>query len=109
VPEIANCVRVEYDLYYPVDAASGEGGVRPYAVGNPGWVKLGQDMSNMNFIDIPTEEIGGLVYAHQHVVIPTSGLTPCSELYIGAIGSLMIYEGPIYLDNIVLYEEVYVD
>lgn len=109
IPEIAEAIRVEYDLYYLLEASNLEGGVRPYAVGNPGWVKLGVDANNANIIDLPVETINGKDYAVQHVVIPATGTSGCSELYVGSIGSLQVYEGPVYMDNLVIITEEYVD
>lgn len=109
IPEIKDTIRIEYDLYYQIDSDIQSGGVRPYAVGNPGWVKLGLDENNMNLKEMDIVTINGLTYAVQHVDIPVSNVSACNELYIGIVGSLMVYDGPIYLDNLVLHSERYID
>jgi hypothetical protein len=46
----------------------------------------------------------------QHVVIEVLGTGACSELYVGINGAAgLIYEGPIFLDNLVIYSEEYAD
>jgi mannan endo-1,4-beta-mannosidase len=109
LPKIADCVRLEFDLYYLLEAAKSPGGFRPYVAGNPGFVKLGVDANNVELSALPTEEINGKTYAVQHVVIPLIGVSACSELYLSSVGNMIEYIGPIYLDNLVGYEEVFVE
>ncbi len=107
--DFSKYTKVSYDMYYRMDAV-GEGvGVRPYAVANPGWVKLGLDLNNFPLGDLPQEEINGYNYAIQHLEIDIAGASSATELYIGIIGSKLPYQGPIYVDNIQLFEEVYID
>lgn len=109
LPSIGQAISLEYDLYYDIEVIDPVGGVRPYAVANPGWVKMGLDENDLQINDLPLVEFEGKTYAHQHVVIEVTGASGATELYIGIVGNGQPYLGPIYLDNIQIFVEQFVE
>lgn len=109
VGNLADVIRIEFDVYYKKDLASGIGEFKPYAVANPGWVKLGVDLNNQPLETLEIVDMNNETYYKQHVSIPVSGIFDAPELYIGVVGGEISYNGPIYVDDIILVGETIVD
>jgi len=109
VGNLADIIRLEYDIYYKEALIFGEGEWKPYAVANPGWTKLGLEMNNQLSSNLESVEVNGETYLKHHVSIEVTGIFDAPELFIGVVGSYVGYDGPVYIDDIVLIGEEVVE
>ncbi len=106
---LADYIRIEYDIYFSQEGVKNDGASNPYAVANPGWVKLGLEENTMLMKDLELVTMEGKDYYKHHVTIPIGGFISANELYIGIIGQFLHYEGIVYIDDIELFEERYIE
>ncbi|PLV59946.1 cellulase family glycosylhydrolase [Thermotoga sp. KOL6] len=102
--DLFECEILEYDIYIP-DLEDLSGRLRPYAVLNPGWVKIGLDKNIMNYKGGKIVLFNGQRFRKFHVKIEFNRVSGVKELHIGVVGDHLKYEGPIYIDNIRLYKK----
>jgi len=100
---LSECEILEYDIYIP-NVEGLKGRLRPYAVLNPGWVKIGLDMNNANVESAEIITFGGKEYRRFHVRIEFDRTAGVKELHIGIVGDHLRYDGPIFIDNVRLYK-----
>jgi len=98
------CEILEYDIYIP-DVEGLTGRLRPYAVLNPGWVKIGLDMNNTSIDSGELVSFDGKKYRKFHVRIEFDKTPGVNELHIGVVGDHLEYDGPIFIDNVRLYKK----
>lgn len=106
VPEIQKANRISYDLLIPTGLTT-EGSLQPYVALNPGWIKVGQGQYNEKYNDLQEITINNVTYKvlHFQADYDPSGATQqnSTDLYIGIVGNMLQYNGPVYIDNVTLY------
>ncbi|PLV56249.1 cellulase family glycosylhydrolase [Thermotoga sp. SG1] len=101
--QLSECEILEYDIYIPDKELTGR--LRPYAVLNPGWVKIGLDMNNASVDSGELVSFDGKKYRKFHVRIEFDKTPGVNELHIGVVGDHLEYDGPIFIDNVRLYKK----
>jgi mannan endo-1,4-beta-mannosidase len=103
LPEIQQANRVSYDLLIPTGVTT-DGSLQPYVALNPGWIKVGQGQS-FKYNDLPEVKVGNGTYkaVHFQADYDPSSASQSTDLYIGIVGNMLQYKGPVYIDNVTLY------
>jgi len=101
--------RVKYDIYYPAsvfdDASDAAQAIRPYAVLNPGWQKIGVDKVIGSISDYPIVTFNNNDYYHVHVDTTWDPKLDANEFYIGLVNNELAYKSSTYIDNVRFYQK----
>ncbi len=108
INDLVDYAMVSYDLYIPSEdlSAQSDSQISLYAVLNPGWIKL--NISTYQISKIPVVEINGTKYFKLSITdnFPQN-ILGANQLIIGIAGGYLPYSGPIYINNIRLYKQIY--
>jgi len=98
--------KVSFEIYLPKAGLSAKGKIKPYAVVEPGWSTIGMGDFDVTVADAKTVTIDGneYLYIKCEKKFDMSGK---EHMRIGIVGENLEYTGPVYLDNIKLYQKVY--
>ncbi|WP_159885086.1 glycosyl hydrolase [Paenibacillus puerhi] len=110
VPELPSAKRLAFETYIPLDDLANEYEgklLKPYAILDPGWTKVGLDSNNKKISDMEKITVEGKTYAKHEVSIVLSATEGKTALHIGLVAGGISYSGPIYVDNIKLYDKAF--
>ena len=105
IPELSKFVQLEYDTFIPA-AGLAKCGIRPYAILNPGFTKIGLDQHNIDVSVLPKKTIRGKTYYVDSVKIRFGAMADKNELLLSVVGNMCALNGPVYINNIRLLREV---
>ncbi|MBO2946037.1 S-layer homology domain-containing protein [Paenibacillus sp. F411] len=110
LPELHQAKKVTFDMYISLDDLAQpyhSTQLKPYLVLDPGWVKegLGTNDRSISDLEVVTEEIDGIQkkLAKMEASFLISGMGK-SKLHIGFVAGGIVYDGPVFIDNIRLWE-----